>query len=93
MNKNAKIFVAGSNGLVGSAIVRRLRSGGYTNLLTQEIDELNLTDQQAVADGTPRKLLDVSRMKALNWAAKVSLREGIEKAYQWFLDNEDNYRN
>ena len=50
MNKNSKIFVAGSNGLVGSAIVRRLQAGGYTNLLTAEIDELDLTDSSAVAD-------------------------------------------
>ena len=50
MEKNSKIFIAGSNGLVGSAIVRRLRAGGYTNLLTPEIDELDLTDARAVAD-------------------------------------------
>lgn len=50
MEKQSKIFVAGSNGLVGSAIVRRLQSGGYTNLLTPEIDELDLTDPKAVAD-------------------------------------------
>ena len=50
MNTRSKIFVAGSNGLVGSAIVRRLQSGGYTNLLTPEIDELDLTDPKAVAD-------------------------------------------
>jgi len=49
MLKDAKIFVAGSGGLVGSAIVRRLRLGGYTSLLTPEIDELDLTDQAAVA--------------------------------------------
>jgi len=48
MNKHSKIFIAGSNGLVGSAIVRRLRAGGYTNLLTPEISELDLTDQRAV---------------------------------------------
>ncbi len=49
MDKQAKIFVAGSNGLVGSAIVRRLKSGGYKNLLTPEIDELDLADPQTVA--------------------------------------------
>ena len=49
MKKNSKIFVAGSGGLVGSAIVRRLQAGGYTNLLTPEIDELDLTDQKAVS--------------------------------------------
>lgn len=49
MNKDSKIFVAGSNGLVGSAIARRLQSGGYTNLLTPKSDQLNLVDQKAVA--------------------------------------------
>ena len=49
MNSHARIFVAGSKGLVGSAIVRQLKAGGYTNLLLPEIDQLDLTDQQAVA--------------------------------------------
>lgn len=49
MEKNSKIFVAGSNGLVGSALVRRLKAGGYSNLLTPEIDALDLTDAVAVA--------------------------------------------
>lgn len=49
MNKNSKIFVAGSNGLVGSAIVRRLEAGGYQNLILPEIADLDLTDQNDVA--------------------------------------------
>ena len=49
MERSSKIFVAGSNGLVGSALVRQLTSRAYTNLLTPEIDELDLTDPQAVA--------------------------------------------
>jgi len=49
MKKDSKIFVAGSNGLVGSAIVRRLKAGGYSNLVTPEIDEIDLTDQREVA--------------------------------------------
>ena len=49
MEKQSKIFVAGSRGLVGSALVRRLTLGGYTNLLTPEIDQLDLTNQSAVA--------------------------------------------
>ena len=49
MDKNARIFLAGSRGLVGSALLRQLNLGGYTNLLTPEIDELDLTDQHAVA--------------------------------------------
>lgn len=36
-------------------------------------------------DGTPRKLLDVSRIHALGWRAQIGLREGIGSTYQWFL--------
>lgn len=50
LSPHSKIFVAGSRSLVGSALVRRLKRGGYTNLLTPEIDQLDLTDQRAVAD-------------------------------------------
>ena len=49
MNKDAKIYIAGASGLVGSSIVRRLRSNGCTNLLTPKSAELDLTNQQAVA--------------------------------------------
>ena len=48
MDKHAKIFVTGHRGMVGSAIVRRLQAGGYTNLLTRTHAELDLTDQRAV---------------------------------------------
>lgn len=49
VTRESKIFVAGSGGLVGSAIVRRLRAGGYTNLLTPGRAELDLADQPRVA--------------------------------------------
>lgn len=39
-------------------------------------------------DGTPRKLLDVSRLSALGWRARIPLREGIETTYRWFLAQE-----
>ena len=38
-------------------------------------------------DGTPRKLLDVSRLEAAGWKYKVELKEGIEKTYKWYLEN------
>jgi len=38
-------------------------------------------------DGTPRKLLDVSRINSLGWKYKTELRMGIEKTYYWFLKN------
>ena len=48
MEKHAKIFVSGHRGMVGSALVRRLLAGGYTNLLARTHAELDLTDQRAV---------------------------------------------
>jgi GDP-L-fucose synthase len=38
-------------------------------------------------DGTPRKLLDVSRLSALGWRAQTPLREGVKKTYQWYLNH------
>jgi GDP-L-fucose synthase len=50
MNKDAKIYVAGHRGLVGSAIVRRLQADGYDNLVFRTSKELDLREQQAVRD-------------------------------------------
>lgn len=43
-------------------------------------------------DGTPRKLLDVSLLKRLGWQYSVELNEGIERTYQWFLQNQEKFR-
>jgi len=48
MDKHAKIFVAGHRGMVGSAIMRRLKTAGYSNIVTRAHVELDLTDQGAV---------------------------------------------
>ncbi|BDQ13055.1 GDP-L-fucose synthase family protein [Sediminibacterium sp. TEGAF015] len=50
MNKQAKIYVAGHRGMVGSAIVRKLETLGYTSIITRTSKELDLRNQQAVAD-------------------------------------------
>lgn len=50
MEKESKIYVAGHRGMVGSAIVRKLTSLGYTNLLTRTSAELDLRNQQQVSD-------------------------------------------
>jgi GDP-L-fucose synthase len=50
MDKNAKIYVAGHRGLVGSALMRQLSVQGYSNIVTRTHAELDLTNQQAVVD-------------------------------------------
>ncbi|MAJ97599.1 GDP-fucose synthetase [bacterium] len=50
MEKNSKIYIAGHNGLVGSAIMRKLTSDGYTNLVTKSRDELDLLNQKSVQE-------------------------------------------
>ncbi|OCH48070.1 GDP-L-fucose synthase [Vibrio cyclitrophicus] len=43
-------------------------------------------------DGTPRKLMDVSRLEKLGWVASISLEDGLKETYRWFLDNQDTFR-
>ncbi len=51
---------------------------GYAGELTYNADK---------PDGMPKKLLDVSRAKALGWEAKTPFEEGLKKTYRWYLDN------
>ncbi len=51
---------------------------GYTGRIEHDISK---------PDGTPRKLMDVSRINSLGWKSKTPLKEGIEKAYDWFRTN------
>ena len=43
-------------------------------------------------DGTPRKLMDVSRLKKLGWQSTISLEDGLRDAYRWFVENQDKAR-
>ncbi|MFT0849658.1 GDP-L-fucose synthase [Achromobacter sp. F4_2707] len=52
----------------------------------------NLTFDDSKPDGTPRKLMDVSRLKALGWEYSINLEEGLRLTYDWFLQNQDSIR-
>ncbi|AEY68157.1 GDP-L-fucose synthase [Clostridium sp. BNL1100] len=67
MNKESKIYVAGHNGMVGSAIVRRLQKNGYENILCKSHKELDLTDQSL----TDRFFMDEKPDYVFIAAAKV----------------------
>jgi GDP-L-fucose synthase len=43
-------------------------------------------------DGTPRKLMDVSKMHALGWKHQINLEQGIQKTYDWYLENIENFK-
>jgi GDP-L-fucose synthase len=58
------------------------------NMIKEEVGFSGTIDFDATKpDGTPRKLLDVSKINALGWTAKTPLREGIRKTIQWYLEN------
>ena len=52
----------------------------------------NIVWDSSKPDGTPRKQLDVSRLHALGWQHRMSLGEGIEATYQWFLNHRAELR-
>ena len=43
-------------------------------------------------DGTPRKLVDVTKINELGWKAQISLADGLVETYKWFLENQDSFR-
>ena len=51
-----------------------------------------LTFDATKPDGTPRKLLDVSRLASLGWRYQISLEQGLTSTYAWFLANQDKFR-
>ena len=53
--------------------------------------EAELVFDTTKPDGTPRKVLDVGRLEALGWKARIGLAEGIATTYQWYLDNHERF--
>jgi GDP-L-fucose synthase len=52
----------------------------------------NIEFDRSKPDGTPRKLLDVSMLQSLGWAAAISLPDGLKDAYAWFLNHQADFR-
>ena len=84
MDKSEKIFVAGHRGLVGSAIVRKLTSDGFTNLITRDRKELDLANEAAVAAFFEREKPDVVVLAA----AKVGgIKANNDYPVEFLLEN------
>ena len=58
INKDAKIYIAGHTGLVGSAIIKNLNNKGFNNIITRTHQQLDLTNQSKVRD-----FFDVERLR------------------------------
>jgi GDP-L-fucose synthase len=43
-------------------------------------------------DGTPRKLMDISKLKSLGWMPKIALKEGLDRTYQWFVEHQGQFK-
>ena len=83
-NKLAKIYIAGHNGMVGSAIWRQLETKGYTNLIGKSSKELDLRDQQAVTDFFTQENPDI----VIDAAARVGgILANNTFPYQFLMEN------
>ena len=86
--------VGGVFGVGGSTMVSRLM-GARDSGAEQEPDLIRrvvgftgeLRFDTSKPDGTPRKLLDTTRLTALGWSPKIGLGAGIRSTYEWFLNN------
>ena len=84
MNKNSKIYIAGHNGMVGSAIWRNLTKSGYTNLIGKSSKELDLRNQQAVLDFFETEKPEV----VIDAAARVGgILANNDFPYQFLMEN------
>lgn len=93
----------GKGGIVGGAdAVNQIVNVGYgTDVAIGELAEMvkaavgfsgRIRFDASKPDGTPRKLLDSSRLRATGWQPRVALEEGIESTYAWFLEHRDDAR-
>lgn len=84
MEKQAKIYVAGHRGMVGSAVKKMLESNGYTNLIVRTSSELDLRNQQAVSDFFKEEQPDV----VIDAAARVGgILANNDFPYQFLMEN------
>ncbi|MEJ2602755.1 MAG: GDP-L-fucose synthase [Gammaproteobacteria bacterium] len=88
---DAVVFLAGNYSderIVNVGVGEDIRIGDLAELVADVVGYHGALEfDPSKPDGTPRKLLDVSRLSALGWQAKWSLRDGITATYDWYVEN------
>ena len=83
-----RVFDASFQGIINVGVGEDLRVRDLAKIIGEVVEfKGQFRFDSDRPDGTPRKLLDVSRMTALGWKAKISLRTGIERTYDWYKQN------
>jgi GDP-L-fucose synthase len=76
------------NEIVNIGVGEDIEIGQLAHLVKETVGfEGEMKFDTSKPDGTPRKLVDVTKLNSLGWKASTSLEEGLTKAYQWFLEN------
>jgi GDP-L-fucose synthase len=76
------------NEIVNIGVGEDIEIGQLAHLVKETVGyEGEIKFDTSKPDGTPRKLVDVTKLNSLGWKASTSLEEGLTKAYQWFLEN------
>ncbi len=83
-----KVYEVAPDGVVNIGVGDDISIRDLAEMIGEIVDfHGELVFDETKSDGTPRKLLDVTRINKLGWKAKTSLRDGIEQTYQWFKQN------
>jgi GDP-L-fucose synthase len=94
---DACVYVMNEEGFtntVNIGIGKDIEIGDLAKLIADVIGYKGILEfDKEKPDGTPQKLLDVSRLSSLGWQAKTSLIEGVKQTYKWFLNNQEDLRN
>ncbi len=81
------IFTHAPDGLFNIGVGEDIEIKALATLIQETVGSQSVIEHDlSKPDGTPRKLLDVSRMQRLGWHAKTSLEEGLRRTYQWYLE-------
>ncbi|HEX6190506.1 MAG TPA: GDP-L-fucose synthase [Pyrinomonadaceae bacterium] len=85
---NARLREVAPDGIINVGVGEDIEIRELADLIRREVGSTSeVVFDHSKPDGTPRKLLDVSRMRALGWEAKTPLHTGIRSTYQWFRDS------